>query len=75
MLPTVTNIAAYKFAPLRNLKECRADLRNRCARWRLKGTILLSTEGINLFVAGARESVDALLDHLESIPGLGDLKQ
>jgi UPF0176 protein len=40
----------------------------------LKGTILLSTEGINMFIAGVREDVDALVDELRGIPGLEGLK-
>ena len=39
----------------------------------LRGTILLSTEGINVFVAGTRENVNALLGTLRGIPGLADL--
>jgi len=34
----------------------------------LKGTILLSVEGINLFVAGEREKIDLLLTELRSLP-------
>ncbi|MFN7141510.1 MAG: pseudouridine synthase, partial [Limisphaerales bacterium] len=41
-----------------------------CRSWELKGTILLSTEGINLFVAGAPEKIDLLLAELRTIPGL-----
>ncbi len=44
-----------------------------CKAWNLKGTILLSTEGINLFVAGSAESIDRLLARLRAIPGLEDL--
>ncbi len=73
MSPVVTNISAYKFAPLDDLKTRRAGLIARCRELGLRGTILLSTEGINLFVAGARESVDALVDHLRAIPGFADL--
>jgi UPF0176 protein len=39
----------------------------------LRGTILLSTEGINLFVAGTRKNLDRLLDTLRAVPGLEDL--
>lgn len=70
----VTNIAAYRFAPLENLKVLREDLLRTCRAEGLKGTILLSTEGINLFVAGERPAVDALLDRLRAIPGLQDLE-
>ncbi|MCA9124234.1 MAG: sulfurtransferase [Planctomycetaceae bacterium] len=69
----VVNIAAYKFVPLDDLKELRRRLRKRCVRWGLMGTILLSTEGINLFVAGSRSAIDKLLVELRGIPGLHDL--
>ena len=69
-----TNIAAYRFARLTHLKELRARLLGLCTGWKLKGTILLSTEGINLFIAGSRENVDLLLAELRSQPGLESLQ-
>jgi RluA family pseudouridine synthase len=73
-MPTFINIAAYKFATLTNLKSWRERLLADCKTWQLKGTILLSTEGINLFVAGERQSIEALLETLASIPNLGRLE-
>jgi RluA family pseudouridine synthase len=70
---SITNIAAYKFAPLEDLKRLREAFLKKCKALELKGTILLSTEGINLFLAGSRESIDSLLAELRTIPGLGDL--
>lgn len=70
---TVTNISTYRFAPLDGLKELREELMESCKAWNLKGTILLSTEGINLFVAGSAESIELLLTRLRRIPGLEDL--
>ncbi|MGC3958848.1 MAG: hypothetical protein QM813_13195 [Verrucomicrobiota bacterium] len=49
----IVNIAAYKFASLTELRSLRARLLALCRGWELKGTILLSVEGINLFVAGS----------------------
>ncbi|MGC3969018.1 MAG: sulfurtransferase [Pirellulales bacterium] len=72
-MSSVVNIAAYKFAPLDGLKELRARLLAFCKSRHLRGTILLSTEGINLFVAGARDDVDRLLAELRSLPGLEEL--
>ncbi len=69
----MTNIAAYKFAPLGELKPLRERLLQNCKAWGLKGTILLSTEGINLFVAGPREAIDELLREVRRIPGLEEL--
>jgi UPF0176 protein len=73
MKPTL-NIAAYKFLPLSDLKALRVRLQALCRTANLKGTILLSPEGINLFVAGAAESVELLLAELRSWPGLADLQ-
>lgn len=71
---TITNISCYQFAELSELKDMRARLLEHCKGWGLKGTILLSTEGINMFVAGVRENVDSLVDELRGIPGLAGLK-
>ncbi|MEO7100351.1 MAG: sulfurtransferase [Luteolibacter sp.] len=73
-MTAVTNISTYRFAELNGLKELREDLITNCKAWELKGTILLSTEGINLFVAGAAESIDLLLEKLRAIPGLEGLE-
>ena len=72
-LASYVNIATYKFVRLDNLKERRRSLRKQCVRWGLKGTILLSTEGINLFVAGQRQSIDKLLTRLREDPAFNDL--
>ena len=69
----IANIAAYKFVALPELRSLRARLLALCKGWELKGTILLSAEGINLFVAGERGKIDRLLAELRSIPGLEDL--
>jgi RluA family pseudouridine synthase len=68
-----TNIAAYAFAPLEDLVPRRHGLLRTCRDRGLKGTILLSPEGINLFVAGSRESIDLLLADVRAIPGLHDI--
>ena len=70
----IVNIAAYKFADLPELRSLRARLLALCKAWGLKGTILLSAEGINLFVAGGREKIQLLLAELRGVPGLADLQ-
>ncbi|MFM7540563.1 MAG: pseudouridine synthase [Planctomycetota bacterium] len=69
----VTNISCYQFAALDGLKPLRERLTALCKEWGLKGTILLSTEGINLFVAGAADEIGKLLDLLRQVPGLEGL--
>jgi UPF0176 protein len=70
----IVNLAAYKFVPLSRLDERKVRLRDFCRELGLKGTILLSPEGINLFVAGNRSSVDALVALLESDAEVGPLE-
>ncbi len=67
------NISVYKFTPLEDLPARREHLLEVSRAGHLRGTILLSTEGINLFVAGTRAAIDALLVALRAIPGLEDL--
>jgi len=67
------NISVYKFAPLADLVPLRDHLRVFTTAHGLRGTILLSPEGINLFVAGPRADLAALLGELHAVPGLADL--
>lgn len=69
----IVHIAAYKFFDWSDLDRYRSELRELCQEKVLKGTILLSPEGINLFVAGSADAVDSLLRYLADVPGLGDL--
>src|SRR6202012_2754979 len=69
----ISNIAAYKFVELPDLRALRTRLLALCRGWELKGTILLSAEGINLFVAGRPEKIELLLAELRRLPGLADL--
>lgn len=69
----VINISAYAFTPLRDLAPLKDMLSALSREQGLRGTILLSTEGINLFVAGSREGVDTLVAALRAVPGLADL--
>ena len=69
----IVNIAAYLFHPLEQLQHHRETLRNLCNECNLKGTILLSHEGINLFIAGPRDGVDRVLANIQSIPGFEHL--
>lgn len=66
---SIVNIAAYQFHPLDQLQHRRESLRDLCRECDLKGTILLSREGINMFVAGDRQGVDRVLESIRSIPG------
>ncbi len=68
------NIAIYKFCPMEHLSTRREHLLALCKGLSLKGTILLSPEGINLFLAGSRIAIDEFLAELQSEPLLADLE-
>ena len=68
------NFSAYKFTPLEDLPELKERLLAVTKSRGLRGTILLSPEGINFFVAGPRKEMDELLVELHSVPGLESLQ-
>lgn len=71
----IINIAAYKFVTFENelLPTLQNQLREKALVYHLKGTILLSTEGINLMMAGEQKNVDEYKQFLSAIPALRDL--
>ena len=72
-MPEFINLAGYRFAPLGELPELRDRLLRQTKLLGLRGTILLSTEGINLVIAGTRTATTEILATLRAIPGLADL--
>ena len=72
---TFVNITAYKFVPI-----AEDQLTSWPVRWRdeagshsLKGTILLSTEGINFMLAGQREGVESFKNFIATHDDFNDL--
>jgi len=75
MQPTsYVNIAAYKFVSLDNLEDLRPLYQDKCAELGLRGTVLLTPEGINMFVSGTRADIDRYLDWVRSDVRLADLE-
>ncbi len=70
----IVNIAAYKFITFDDTEAQRPRFQAICAELELKGTILLSPEGINLFLAGARDGIDQFLSWLRSDPRFTDIE-
>lgn len=67
------NVSAYKFVELGALETLRADLREQCVSAGLKGTVLLSHEGINLFLAGEETRLRGVLAKLAADARFADL--
>jgi UPF0176 protein len=70
---TILNISAYKFVSLPDAEDLRTLLLARALARQLKGTILLASEGINLFLAGPGEAVTGFMDDLRFDARLADL--
>jgi UPF0176 protein len=67
-MKSILNIAAYLFVSLDGLVELRSRILEECNSRGLKGTILLTEEGINLFLAGKAPELRGFLDWLRADP-------
>lgn len=59
MTLTILNTSAYKFVSLDDLSELRERVKAYATECELKGTVLLSAEGINVFLAGVPSQLNA----------------
>jgi UPF0176 protein len=64
----VQNIAGYRFVPLQNLPTWKKRMESATRGLGLRGTILLSPEGINFFLAGTSEAMDRFCASLAEYP-------
>lgn len=70
----ILNIAAYLFVSLNELPQLRTKILDECHVRELKGTILLTGEGINMFLAGQPEKLRGFLDWLRTDPRFAPLE-
>jgi UPF0176 protein len=63
------NISGYTFTPLTNLAALQASLKSKCQELELKGTILLGSEGMNVFLCGKHAAIEGF-SHLLTQLGL-----
>jgi UPF0176 protein len=71
---SVVNLAGYKFIDLDGIAELRLTLKEQCEHVRLKGTILLAPEGINLFLAGEPGAIASFKHVLACDSRLADIE-
>jgi UPF0176 protein len=70
----ILNIAGYKFTELSALPLLQEDLQSACQANDLKGTILLSNEGININLAGGLKGVADFTARLTSRDAFADMR-
>ena len=68
-----TNISAYKFLDMPEFEELREPLKEFCDSHGIYGTILLSPEGINIFLSAPREKIDIFVEHIKSDERFSDI--
>lgn len=73
-MTTVVVAALYRFARLEDFEQLREPLRNIMLDNEVRGTLLLAKEGVNGTIAGSREGIDNVLQHLRSDPRLSALE-
>ena len=57
------NIAGYRFVDLPDRDSLRAPIREKCTDLGLKGTVLLSHNGINLILSGREGDIDEFISY------------
>ena len=62
---SVVNIAGYKFEPLENPVDLVRMYQQKCDELKLKGTMLISKNGINFSLAGTQQATDTIITFLE----------
>lgn len=73
MSRNILNISGYQFVVLDHLDDLRATLKEQTAALALKGTILISEEGINIFLAGLESAIEAFRSWLSQDMGFVDI--
>ncbi|MEK9209867.1 oxygen-dependent tRNA uridine(34) hydroxylase TrhO [Sphingomonas sp. 2378] len=65
--------ALYRFAPFPDPVALREPLLTVAEANGIRGTLLLAGEGINGTIAGSHDGIEAVLDHIRTLPGCADL--
>lgn len=69
----LTVAALYHFTRFPDPAALRGPLMDLCVSAGVKGSLLLAGEGINGTIAGPRAGIDAVLDHIRTLPGCAEL--
>lgn len=70
----VLNLAAYRFWPVPDPESTAAALRAAGLALGVKGTILITPEGMNVFLAGEEKACRGMFEALQAVPGFAALQ-
>ena len=70
----IANTAAYHFVSIADAEALAASLLEQAQAQELRGTILVAGEGINLFLAGSGDGIDAFYAALKADPRFADMR-
>lgn len=74
-MSSVLNAASYRFCPIVDPRKTREDLMTAIEQWpALRGTVLVTPEGLNAFLAGPEQEVRSCIDWLRCLPGFENLE-
>ena len=74
-LPDMFTVCAlYHFTRFDDPAALRGPLLDLCLAQNITGTLLLAGEGINGTIAGPRAGIDAVIAHIQSLPGCADFE-
>lgn len=65
-MSSIVVAALYRFVPFDDFADHQQPLLEKLESLNIRGTLLLASEGINGTIAGSRESIDAVLEHLRN---------
>ncbi len=65
--------ALYRFAAFGDIAAIQKQLADVCQRQKVKGTILIATEGVNGTIAGSADGIAHVVAHIRSLPGCAEL--
>jgi predicted sulfurtransferase len=73
-MKAVLHIAGYKFITLYDTEALREVFAQRCGELGLKGTVVLSVEGINIMLAGEEQAITHFKNFLKTMPKFADIE-
>jgi len=71
---SILNLAAYRFSPIDDPAAVRLSLLEQGAALGVRGTVLVTPEGLNAFLAGEDSACRAMLEVLRGVPGFSSLE-